>query len=64
MKIEWTQEKKDEVCKRLEKWLVEHGASAGEVIAQDDDCQIDAPNLIGELVDEVIHPITEDSDYE
>jgi len=64
MKIEWTQDKKNKVCQKIENWIIEHGSSAtsGEGIAQDDDCQIDAPNLIGDLVDDIIKPEVEDED--
>lgn len=66
MKIEWTQEMKDAVCKKIEEWITEHGspATSGEGINQDDDCQIDSIELISDLVDDIIHPEIEDSDYE
>ena len=56
IKIEWTQEKKDAVCEMLDKWLKKYGAFAGEMIMQDDDCQIYAPSLISDMVDDIIHP--------
>jgi len=56
IKIEWNQEKKDRVAEMIEEWLIEHDASDGETIAQNDECQIDAPNLIGDLCDEIIKP--------
>lgn len=56
LKIEWTQEKKDAVCAMLEEWLQKHGAWGGEMIMQDDDCQIEAPVLISDIVDEILQP--------
>jgi hypothetical protein len=63
MKIEWTPEKRIHVCDILSEWLIEHGASSGETIMQDDDCQLDAPELLSNIVDNVIKPIIEDADY-
>lgn len=37
-------------------WIVEHGAYAGEVIMQSDDCIIDAPSLLSYIVDDIIKP--------
>lgn len=54
--FKWTPEKKDEVIKRLEAWIIKYGATAGEVICQDDNCLIEAPYLIADLVDTVIQP--------
>lgn len=56
LKIEWTPEKKDAVCDAIEKWLRKHGAWGGEMIMQDDDCQIYAPDLISDIVDDIIKP--------
>jgi hypothetical protein len=56
LKIEWTQEKKDAVCDMLDKWLKKHGAWGGEMIMQDDNCQIYASSLISDMVDDVIKP--------
>jgi hypothetical protein len=61
MKIDfnWTQEKKDLIAEKIESWILKHGSSAthGEGIMQNDDCQIDAPELIADLVDDIIKPI-------
>ncbi len=57
-KITWTDQKRKAVCDELEKWMYERGRCAfhGEGIAQDDDCQIYAHDLIGDLVDNIIKP--------
>lgn len=60
MKIEWTEEKKEAVIKRLTEWLIEHRASSGEMMYQNDECQIDAIEILSDLVDDIIKPITED----
>jgi len=62
MEIVWTHEKQDEVCERLDKWLMAHHAYSGEMMQQDDDCQTDAINILSELVDEIIKPSTEDEE--
>ena len=62
MKIEWTPEKRIEVCDVLSEWLIKHNACSGECICQDDDCIIDAPELISTLVDDIIKPTTEDEE--
>ena len=56
IKIVWTQAKKDKVCKRLEEWIIKHFAVAGEIICQSDDCLISAPDMLADLVDDVIKP--------
>lgn len=56
--IIWTEEKKIKVCEAIEAWMKKHGSPAysGEGIMQDDDCQIHAPELIADLVDDIIQP--------
>lgn len=62
MKIEWTHEKKEQVIHRLTIWLLKHRATSGEMMAQDDECQIHAHELLEDLVDDVIKPTTDDED--
>lgn len=64
MKIEWTGEKKEAVIKKLTEWLIKYRCSSGEAMQQDDDCNIEANNLLSEMVDDIIKPIEEDEDYE
>jgi len=54
--INWTPEKKDAVCAEIEKWIIKYGAYSGEKLMQDDDCQIEAPVLLADLVDDIIEP--------
>jgi len=56
IKINWTPEKKEQVIKAIDAWIKEHGASAGEVIMQSDDCTITAPELLSDIVDDIIKP--------
>jgi hypothetical protein len=56
LKINWTDEKLQAVKIALEEWIVKHGAHSGEMIMQDDDCQIEAPVFLADLVDNIIKP--------
>jgi hypothetical protein len=56
LRIDWTPEKKDAVVMAIDRWLKKHNAWGGEMIMQDDDCQIEAPVLISDLVDDIIKP--------
>lgn len=49
--FEETQEVKDVIYEKLIKWIEDHKAYSWEKIGQDDDCQIDASDLIGDIVD-------------
>lgn len=59
--IIWTQEKKDKCVDLIEKWLQKYDAQSGEMIMQNDDCQIYASVLISDLVDDVIKPQYKDN---
>ena len=54
--IEWTPEKKEATIKAIEQWIIEHDASSGEHIMQSDGCIISAPELLSDLVDDIIKP--------
>lgn len=54
--IEWTQEKKDKVVIAIHNWIMANGATAGEVIMQSDSCIISAPELLSDIVDDIIKP--------
>jgi len=56
IRIDWTPEKKEAVIQAIEEWINEYRAFSGEHIMQDDDCQIYAPVLLSELVDDIIEP--------
>lgn len=49
-----TQETKDEIFKKIIDWIRERDAWSGEMICQDDNCQIDAPVLLADIVDDIL----------
>ena len=57
--IDYTQESADAIINKIIKWM-EHpshyASSHGEGIMQDDNCLIDAPELIASIVDEILSP--------
>ena len=57
--INYTQESADAIINMIIKWM-EHpnhyASSHGEGIMQDDNCIIDAPELIASIVDEILIP--------
>jgi len=57
VEINWTTEKKKAVIKKLEEWIIKHEATLGEIILQSDECIITAPELLSDLVDDIIKPI-------
>lgn len=60
--INWTQEKKDAVCNKIDEWLKKQNAWGGEHIMQCDECQIDAAPFLSDLVDDIIKPELTDED--
>jgi hypothetical protein len=56
IEINWTQEKKDAVCAKIEKWIREYDATAGESIMQSDKFIISAPEMLSDIVDDIIKP--------
>ena len=60
--INWTQLKRNTVCDKLEEWIKKYDAYLGEHIMQDDNCQIYAPVLLSEIVDEIIKPERSDNE--
>lgn len=56
IRIQWTTEKKEAVIQRLDKWLKKYNAHSGEMIMQDDDCQVYAPDFLSDIVDDIIKP--------
>lgn len=57
-KINWTDQKRIDVCNAIETWMAKYATASyhGEGIMQDDNCQIHAPELIADLVDDIIKP--------
>jgi len=48
--------KKDQLWEAIERWIRKHDATMGEVIMQSDKCLLSAPELLTEIVDEIIKP--------
>ena len=58
--INYSQEVADQVLNKVIEWMEHknHYASySGEALFQDDDCIIDAPELISDIVDGILKPI-------
>ena len=58
MKHIYTEEEKEIIAQLVFDWLREHDCSCGEMAYQEDNCQIDAITLVGDLAD--IKDITND----
>lgn len=57
--INYTQETADEVLNLVIQWMEDkshYAAHSGEGIFQNDNCQIDAPTLIADIVDNILKP--------
>ncbi len=55
--INYSPEVAQQVLDKVIKWMENHTAStSGEGIHQDDDCIIDAPELISDIVDDILKP--------
>ena len=51
-KVIWTPEKKEAAIEKLTKYFEEHGI--GEMIMQDDDALIEAPEVLADIADDVL----------
>lgn len=55
--IQYSPEVADAVLNKIIEWMGKHSASShGEGIMQDDNCQIYAPELIADIVDDILKP--------
>jgi hypothetical protein len=52
IRVVWTQEKKDKAIEKLTKYFEQHGI--GEMIMQDDDALIEAPEVLAEIADDIL----------
>lgn len=52
IKVVWTQEKKDKAIEKLTEYFEKHGI--GEMIMQDDDALIEAPEYLADIADEIL----------
>jgi uncharacterized protein YeaC (DUF1315 family) len=60
MKNNYTEEQKEKVCDLVYKWMVENNCYSAEHASQDDDCTINAIDLVCELAEIVGIPYDED----
>jgi len=49
IRIDWTNQV--QALRLIETWLIKHNCYSGEMAQQDDDCTLDAIDLVGELAD-------------
>jgi hypothetical protein len=52
IRVIWTQEKKDKAIEKLTEYFEKHGI--GEMIMQDDDALIEAPEYLADIADEIL----------
>ena len=52
IKVVWTQEKKDKAIEKLTEYFEKHGI--GEMIMQDDDALIEAPEYLADIADDIL----------
>jgi hypothetical protein len=52
IKVNWTPEKKEAAIERLTKYFEKHGI--GEMIMQDDDALIEAPEVLSDIADDIL----------
>ena len=53
MKNNYTDKEKDRICEIVYKWMIENDCHSGEQAAQNDDCNVNAIDLVCELADVV-----------
>lgn len=49
-----TEKKRDLVFEKLLNWYIEKDCLLGEVLQQSDDCLLDAPNILSDILDNII----------
>jgi hypothetical protein len=52
IKVNWTPEKKEAAIEKLTKYFEKHGI--GEMIMQDDDALIEAPEVLSDIADDIL----------
>ena len=52
LEIKWTPEKKEAAIEKLTEYFKRHGI--GEMIMQDDDALIEAPDLLADIADDIL----------
>jgi hypothetical protein len=55
--VNYSPEVAQKVLDKIIEWMGEHSAAhSGEGIMQNDDCLIDAPELISDIIDDILKP--------
>ena len=49
-----TQAKREAVIKRILDYMIKHDCTCGETLHQSDDCLIDAPNVLSDIIDNIL----------
>lgn len=56
IQIDWSTEKKESVIKALDEWIRKSELITGESVIQSDRAYTELPELIADLLDNVVHP--------
>ena len=54
VKIDITEEKKTLVFEKILEWCKNHDCISGEKLCQNDECNIDSPDLLSDIIDNVL----------
>lgn len=55
-KINYSQETADAVLNKIIEWVEQNGAISEEIIMQSDECIISAPEILSDIVDDILKP--------
>lgn len=56
VQIEITEEKKNAIVDRILEYCKKHDCISGETLHQDDDCIIYAPDVLSDIIDNILQP--------
>lgn len=56
VRIDNVELKKELIFNRIIKYMIDHNCSSGETLQQSDECLLDAPDVLSEIIDEIIQP--------
>jgi hypothetical protein len=54
VKVDITDEKKDKIIERILQYCKENNCINGETLHQSDNCLLDAPNVLSDIIDNII----------
>lgn len=54
VKVDITDEKKDKIVERILQYCKENNCVDGETLHQSDNCLLDAPNVLSDIIDNII----------